>query len=286
MKTQIKAYIYAISSILLWSTVASAFKISLRYMNFLNLLLYSSLFSSLILFFVVIKRKKYMYIKNMPKKEWKWSIILGFLNPFLYYTVLFKAYSLLPAQEAQSLNYTWPIVLVLLSAPVLKQKVTLKNILSLLIGFLGVIIIATHGKITTLSLSNPLGVILATGSSLIWALFWLYNVKDKRDADIKLFLNFVIGFLFTLILTLTISKIYIPKWQGLIGTVYVGAFEMSITFLLWLQALSLSETSAKIGNLVFLSPFISLIFIHFIVGETILPSTVFGLILIIGSIIL
>ncbi len=286
MKTQIKAYIYAISSILLWSTVASAFKISLRYMNFLNLLLYSSLFSSLILFFVVIKRKKYMYIKNMPKKEWKWSIILGFLNPFLYYTVLFKAYSLLPAQEAQSLNYTWPIVLVLLSAPLLKQKVTFKNILSLFIGFLGVIIIATHGKITTLSLSNPFGVILATGSSLIWALFWLYNVKDKRDAEVKLFLNFAIGFLFTLVFTLATSKIYIPKWQGLIGTVYVGAFEMSITFLLWLRALSLSETSAKIGNLVFLSPFISLIFIHFIVGETILPSTVFGLILIIGSIVL
>ena len=34
----------------------------------------------------------------------------GFLNPFLYYIILFKAYSLLPAQEALSLNYTWPLV--------------------------------------------------------------------------------------------------------------------------------------------------------------------------------
>ena len=34
---------------------------------------------------------------------------MGLFNPFLYYLVLFKAYDLLEAQEAGTLNYIWPI---------------------------------------------------------------------------------------------------------------------------------------------------------------------------------
>jgi drug/metabolite transporter (DMT)-like permease len=59
--------------------------------------------------------------------------------------------------------------------------------------------------------------------------------------------------------------------------VYVGAFEMSITFILWLSALRLSENTAKVGSLIFLSPPLSLIFIHFFVGEDITGATMAGL---------
>jgi drug/metabolite transporter (DMT)-like permease len=39
------------------------------------------------------------------------SAITGALNPFGYYLILFKAYSLLPAQLAQPLNMIWPVTL-------------------------------------------------------------------------------------------------------------------------------------------------------------------------------
>ncbi len=42
MNTQTKAYLYAAASILCWSTVASAFKLSLSYLRFVVLLFYSS----------------------------------------------------------------------------------------------------------------------------------------------------------------------------------------------------------------------------------------------------
>ena len=74
--------------------------------------------------------------------------------------------------------------------------------------------------------------------------------------------------------------------MGLLGASYVGLFEMGITFVLWLSALKLSETTAKVGNLIFLSPFLSLIFIHFFVGEDILASTFIGLILIVAGILI
>ena len=61
---------------------------------------------------------------------------------------------------------------------------------------------------------------------------------------------------------------------------------MGVTFFIWLKALQYANTTAQVGNLVYLSPFLSLIMIHFIVGEEIYISTLAGLILIITGIIL
>ena len=61
----------------------------------------------------------------------------------------------------------------------------------------------------------------------------------------------------------------------------MGTFEMGLCFVLWLMAMKLTDNTARISNLIFLSPFLSLIFIHFLLGEDILPSTFIGLILIV-----
>jgi len=286
VENQKKSYAYAIISILLWSTVASAFKISLNYVNFLQLLFYSSIVSIFIFFLILLFQNKLSLLEAYSKKDYLHSLFLGFLNPFLYYIVLFKAYSLLPAQEAQPLNYTWPIMLVLLSALLLKQKITFKNIFAVFIGFIGVVIIITRGDISSLKFSDPFGIFLAILSSFLWALFWIYNIKDDRDVVAKLFLNFSFGFIFILIANLLFSGIKIPSIEGIFGTAYVGLFEMGITFIIWLKALELSKTTAKISNLLFLTPFISLIFIHLVVGEKILFSTMIGLIFIVTGILL
>ncbi len=286
MEKERQAYAYALMAVLLWSTIASAFKISLRYLDFLQLLFFASLASIVVLFLILLIQNKLSLLKRYSKEEYIHSALLGFLNPFLYYVVLLKAYSLLPAQEAQPLNYTWPIALVLLSIPLFKQKIKFKSIVAIVISFIGVVIIGTRGDLTALKFSNPLGVLLAVGSSVIWALFWIYNTKDKRDDVAKLFLNFLFGFIFVLIATLYFSKVEFPQANGILGAVYVGLFEMGITFVIWLKALKFSKTTVGISNLVFLSPFISLIFIYFIVGEKILFSTIIGLIFIVTGIII
>lgn len=285
MESQKKAYIYAGFSVLLWSTVASAFKISLRYMNFIQLLFISSLTSILILFFVILIQRKVYLLKNLSKSDYLHAVFLGFLNPFLYYIVLFKAYELLPAQEAQPLNYTWPIVLSLLSIPLLKQKIKTRSIFAVFISFSGVFLISTRGRIFELEFKEPAGVLLALGSSLIWAFYWIYNMKDKKDEIIKLFLNFCFGIPFVLLALFFFSSPGIRNFKGILGGIYVGFFEMGVTFILWLKALKYSKTTAHVGILIYLSPFISLLFINLIVGEKILPSTIIGLFLIISGII-
>jgi drug/metabolite transporter (DMT)-like permease len=286
MKQQSKAYLLALLAVLCWSTIGSAFKISLRYLDYLDLLLFSSFVATLVLALTIFIQKKHLLLKNLTFKDFIWSAFLGLLNPFLYYVVLLKAYELLPAQEAGTLNYIWPLVLVLISIPMLHQKISKWSLLAVFISFSGILIISTHGQPFSMKFSNPFGVVLALGSAIFWAFYWIFNLKDKREAVTKLFLNFCFGFLYILILVLLLKGPRIPSWQGLTGSIYLGFLEMGIPFVLWLSALRLSSTTAKVTNLIYLSPFISLMIIHFAVGETILLSTVAGLFLIVSGIIM
>ena len=292
MKQQRQAYTYALLAVLCWSTIGTAFKLSLRYLDFLTLLLFASFVAVVVLFSVLLFQGKLNLLKKIKKQDLLNSAFLGLLNPFLYYVVLLKAYELLLAQEAGTLNYIWPLVLVLLSIPMLRQKITGWSIMAILVSFFGIILISTHGQLLTLRFSNPVGVLLAIGSAIFWALYWIFNMKDRREEVSKLFLNFSFGF-FYIFLTIAILRLLglnwshypLLPWQGIVGSVYLGIFEMGITFILWMMALKFSSTTAKVSNLIYLSPFCSLILIHFLVGEVILLSTVVGLVFIIGGII-
>ena len=285
MKEQNKAYLYAIIAVIIWSTVASAMKLSLGYFDYLQLLFLAISCSLISLFFILVFQNKLKDIFQFERKAYLKSAIFGFVNPFIYYIVLFKAYSLLPAQEAQPLNYTWPIMMTLLSIPILGQKITVKNFVAILISFIGVIVISTQGDILGFTFSNLYGALFGLASALIWALFWIYNIKDKRDEIGKLFLNFLFGMVYITIFLFLFSDFPEFSLKYYSAAAYVGLFEMGITFVIWSLALKKSSHTAKVSKFIYLVPFFSLIVIYFVLGETILVSTIAGLIFIVVGLI-
>ena len=286
MKEHKKAYIFGLLAVLFWSTIGSAFKISLRHSNVISLLLVASLTSTIVIFCCLIHSRKFHYIRQFTPKDYLHSAILGLINPFIYYIVLLKAYDILPAQEALALNFTWPIMLVLFSILMLKQKISARSILAMLVSFAGVIVIATRGKVFGFKPTNIPGVSLALASSIIWSLFWIYNLKDKRDEIAKLFLNFAFGTCYIFAAAILTESISLNNTKAILGGIYIGIFEMGITFVFWLKALKHSKTTAAVANLVYLIPFISVTLIGLIVEEKIYTSTITGLILIVAGIIL
>ena len=286
MQNQTKAYLYAAAAVACWSTVATAFKLSLRHVGADVLVFYSSLFSAAVLLCINLATGRMRQLRQWNGRDLRASLCLGFLNPFLYYLVLFRAYDLLPAQEALTLNFAWPIVLALFSVLLLRQTISLRAVGALAISFSGVAVIATRGDLLALDLANPQGVALALGSTLIWALYWIYGVKDDRDPATRLLVNFVFGCGFSGAYLWLAGTLETPEVRGLAGAAYIGIFEMGIAFVAWLRALKLSRTTAQVGQIIYLTPFLSLLLISLIVGEPIYPSTVAGLALIVGGIIL
>ncbi|KQC04044.1 MAG: hypothetical protein APR54_09020 [Candidatus Cloacimonas sp. SDB] len=233
---------------------------------------------------MLLQKKIYLVFKSDRKILLK-AAFLGCLNPFLYYLVLFKSYSILPAQIAQVLNYTWPIVLVILSAIFLKQKIKKMEYAAILISFLGAFVIISGGSLNTIVNFNSFGLILAFGSSFIWGFYWLLNLKSKVEVIVQLFLNFLFGLIYISVLYFsTISSV--PDFRGIFGSAYVGCFEMGFTFILWLKAIRLSDKTSNVGNLIYLSPFLSLLLIRIFIKESIYLSTVIGLLLVVLGILL
>lgn len=280
-KNQSKAYVFALLAVLLWSTVASAFKLTLAHLNALQLLLSASFFSLCVFSLAMIYQKKFPLLLTYSKKTYMQLALLGLINPFSYYLILFRAYELLPAQEAQPINYTWALTLTYLSVFILKQKISLYDGIAGILCYCGVLIISTHGDLWNVSFSSPKGVFLALFSTVLWSLYWIYTTKLHIDPLVGLFVNFLFGVPAIFIYALLTSDPLVFDLYGVLGSLYIGVFEMGITFILWLQAMRLSTNTAKIANLIFISPFLSLLFISLLVGETILFSTFMGLVLII-----
>jgi len=286
MHKQTRAYLFAGGAVLFWSTVASAFKLSLRHLEPLQLVFFASIVSAVVLFVILAVRNKIPLLLQYPKKQLPICLFLGLLNPCLYYFALFEAYDRLPAQDALSINYSWPIMLVLLSIFILKQRVRIMELIAICIAYFGVIIIATHGNPLTLDFADPSGVGFALASTLVWATYWIINVKQESDLTITLFLSFLFALPALCIITFIVCPISDVGFKGLAGAAYVGLFEMGVTFVLWSAALRLSSSTAKVSSLAFASPFLSLLIIRIIIGEQIKISTLLGLILIVAGIIL
>jgi len=279
---QRKAIIYGLLAVLAWSTVATAFKLALQRMDHFQLLFLANVFSLLALGLVLVVQKRFGLLLTVGRRQLAMCAGLGLLNPFFYYLVLFKSYALLPAQVAQPLNYTWALTLAWLAVPILGQRLRLRDALAGIICYSGVLVITTGGNFRSMQIDSGLGVALALGSTLIWALYWLANARMRFDPVGGLFL----GFLFSLP-PVTFTTWLFSDFQlsagGIALSAYAGAVEMGFTFVLWLTAMRLTTSTARVANLIFLAPFLSLVFIHFVLGEHIRAATVPGLVLIVAG---
>ena len=281
-----QALLYGLAAVLAWSTVATAFKLALRELDVLQLLAYSVCFSAAALLSMVVWQGKLPLLREYAGQSPGYFLLMGLVNPVAYYLVLLHAYDLLPAQQAQAINYTWAISLAVLAVPLLGHKLNRRDLIALVLGYGGVLIIATRGQVLALEFDSVEGVGLALLSTLIWAAYWLVSTRNQRDPVACLCLNFAIAAPAALALCATFSSLVIPGWTGLAGAAYVGLFEMGVTFALWSTALRLSSGVSRVGNLIFLSPLVSLVFIATILGEAIHPATLVGLALIIPGVLL
>lgn len=284
MNSETKALLLGLIAVACWSTVATAFKIALQELSTVQLVFYANLTAVIMLAIIVAVRGDVRTLKKTFTDNWRLTIIAGLLNPVFYYLILFKAYELLPAQVAMSINYTWAIVLTLMAIVFLNQKMRLADWIAAVVCYFGVFIIATKGDLSSFADAAMLGITLALLSTVIWAGYWTLNIADKRDPIAGLTLNFLIALPISALICLLFSGFEISV-RGAIAATYVGLVEMAIAFVLWSLALKLTTNASRISNLIFLSPFLSLVIINKVLGEEIFATTLVGLVLIIGGLL-
>lgn len=276
-----RALVYALASVALWSTVATGFKLGLRDLAAVQLLLVGCVIA--LVFFAAARG---FVSAELSLRQHLAAGALGLVNPFAYYLILFEAYDRLPAQIAQPLNFTWAIALALLAMPLLRQRLSARGWIGVVVGYVGVVVILTKGGFDGLGHFDPLGVALALGSALIWAWYWIMTVRLGIH-PVPLMLN---GFAVATCLVTVVcwATVGLPalNLETLGYGAWVGLIEIGIAFLLWQRAMALTKHAGKLGTLIFLAPFLSLVLIAAVLGEAIHPSAVAGLTLIAAGLVL
>lgn len=281
------ALAYGLGAVALWSTMATAFKWALEFSSPMQLIALATTVSWVFFAARLVYLKRLSKLRQISRATVTRCLALGFLNPALFYWVLFTAYDLLPAQDAMAINYTWGLTLPFIAACFSRVLPSVVELSLALLSYLGILIIVTDGNFTGFEFENVTGVILAIGSTILWGLSWVINTRtverDQVEPELALLINFSMA---VPVLWITLGATgSLPSLNGgtLLGGIYVGLFEMGVAFVLWMKAMQLTDTPIRVSSLIFLAPPLSLVFIATVLGEPVATSTLTGLVFILAG---
>jgi drug/metabolite transporter (DMT)-like permease len=150
---------------------------------------------------------------------------------FGYHALFFAALAHAPAAEANLLNYTWPLLIVLFSGPMLGMHLSARHLLGVTVGLSGSALLLARG--TNFSADALFGYACAMGAALTWA---LYSVLARRLSATPG--QAVIGFcLGTAVLAACAHFVFevtaIPPWPVLGFVLLLGLGPVGVAFPLW-----------------------------------------------------
>lgn len=278
-----KEYLYAGISIFLWSTTATVTKLLLGSLNSMQVMLVSSLFAFVFLFIVCLIKGYLKELKSYTIKDYVRIAVTGILGTFLYHLFLYLGIDTLNASQAFIINYMWPIMSVLFACIILKERLTLRKSAAIILSFIGVIIVTANGNLLNIGKDSITGAVYCILGAVSYGLFTVLNKQKNYNK----FLSMMLFYLAALI----ISFIYIVLFDGgfelsgmqITGLLWMGIFTTAIAFTTWALALEKGDT-AKISNLAYITPFLSLVWTSLILKEELNIYSIVGLLVIISGI--
>jgi drug/metabolite transporter (DMT)-like permease len=279
------SYLYVSLAALLWGSAFAVGKLLLAGLDNLQVLFFDNLFAFVGLFFIVLLQKKKRIIKAYTKQDYFTFAWMGFLGTFLYGFFLYEGLALLSAQEASILNYLWPVMVVIFATLILRENITLRKIFAIACSFFGIAIVVSKGDFSALQFGNLLGVLSAVAGAAAYGLFSVLGKKQNYEGFTSMMFFYFFGALFSLFAVLLFSSIPHLSLYQLAGLLWLGIFISGLGYVCWFAALKHGDT-VKMSNMIFLTPFLSLVYIHFLTGEHILVSSIIGLVCIVAGILI
>ncbi len=279
-----KAYFYLALCIIFWAAIPVVSKKILIELNNIQMLFYSTIISFVVLFAINLFQRKLHLLKQYKAKDFANMFFLGFLGAYFCYLILYEAFSIAGAQEIFILAYTWPIIVIILGFFILKEQPTLKKIIAIVISFFGIVIIVTNGHLSHLTFSSLKGDLLALTYAFVFALFSILGKKFKYDQTLSTMIFFLSALILMIPTVSFLSSFRLPSINVWFWLFLNGFFINGITYIFWFKALK--APTHTVSNLLYLTPFLSLVYIHIFLGDKILISSFIGLAIIASGIIL
>ena len=185
---------------------------------------------------------------------------------FGYHALYFAALALAPAVEANLLNYLWPLLIVLLSAPILGLRLGGRRIAGVALGFAGCVLLVGAGA--SFPPGAAPGFVAAVGCAVVWS---VYSVTSKRMAAVPT--EALAGFcLATALLAgvthLMVETTVVPDARQWLAVLLLGAGPLGAAFFLWDAGMKRGDPRL-LGTLAYATPVASTLLLV-VAGEGVL----------------
>lgn len=182
--------------------------------------------------------------KKVEKAHWPYFLLLGGLGYFVSIVLQLAGTSLLSASLSSLMNALNPVSISILAAIFLKEKLSWKNGLSILISLAGVYIILGSGGAEI----NPLGILCAAGSVLLWstASVAIRKISGFYDPVQTALYGMMIAIVLNLPAAIFENVFMVqshPTMIALLACLFLGVFGTAVAHTCWNKGLSCLNAS-------------------------------------------
>ena len=182
--------------------------------------------------------------KKIAREHWLYLLILGGLGYFAAIILQLGGTALLSGSLASLINSLNPVMISILAAVFLKEKITWKNVLSIVVSLIGVYIILGNGSMQI----NPLGILLSAGAVILWsaASVSIRKISGYYDPVQIALYGMCIALLFN-IPAAVLENIFMtqshPTAVALLSCLFVAVFGTAVAHTCWNKSLQLLSAS-------------------------------------------
>lgn len=279
-----KEYLYAGTSILCWSSVATVTKLLMQDLSPLQVLWLSSLFAGLFLLAVNLFTGNLATLRQYKLRDYVTILLCNLPGTFLYYVFYYAGAARMDASHAFIINYLWPIMCVVFACVILKEKLTIQKLLAVIMSFGGVCVVSLS-KGTAFTADMLTGTVLCALGAVCYGVFTALNRKIHYDKGLCMMLGYSVTFTLTTLINGIQGDLFLPSGLQTLGMAWNGMFTMAVAGTLWILALAKGGTG-RISNLAYITPFLSLVWTWWFLDEPFNPYNFLGLSMIVAGILL
>lgn len=237
---------------------------------------------SIFLLLVVFARRTGIDMSAVKRNWWKLLLSGGCIG--VNWILLFEAYRFTTVATATLCYYLQPVIVVLGSALVLKEKLSIRKLLCVLVAILGMIPVSgvlesmpTAGEVT--------GILLATGAALLYGINILTNktMQGLSPFDMTIFC------MITATLTLLPYTLLTEDWsaivwepQSLLLLLVVGIIHTGVAYALYYSALEKMKAQ-EVAIYGYIDPICAILLSALLLSEPLTAGIVIGAVMILGA---
>jgi len=279
-----KGTIYALLAVAMFATLGTGFKLAVTRLNSYSVVVWMGVWATAALFAFLLREGRVRAIAAELRQRPLFFPLAGMVGLGVQQILCLRTYELIPASQAVILHYTYPLMMLLLSRLLFREKSGWRALCCVALGFVGVcVLVVSGGGLGDVRLS--LGVAVALGTAFSFALFCVLIKHASFPVTAGMFLFNLFGLIFLL----GLLPLYPMQWTvsltDMLLLAYLGVFPTAVAFILWNNAFRMIPTGRS-SNCALMVPILSLVFISLVLKEQIAMMQAVGMAIVLASVFL